>query len=843
MAERKSNIGKNKKGMIGVFGVIVIAVLVVAGAATYYYITKEPRITTYPTELKQFNSYDELASFVNNSEYQTGDYNYGGGIRLGGMLKNVGNLGAPTAMMAESADSSSSGASASDYSQTNIQVEGVDEADIMKNDGKYIYTLSNDRNKVIIVEAYPADEMNIVGEIVLNKSISNIYLNGDKLVVFSQTYDYGVILPYGNDGLVSSDSGASSGVAVSGVASSKIMAEGYYPYRGNGYSKTLTDVYVYDISDRSNPELSENISVEGNYVDSRMIGGYVYLISQKYVYADRVEPPIYLLNGIEKTVPVNDIYYFDYMDYSRVFTLISAIKINNGDFNTQVYLTGYTGTIYVSQNNIFLTHQKTFNYREYNLDLANEVYLQILPISERVKVQAIIDAGEMNYERINRIGEIVNDYSSSLTGNEKADFDKKLMVEMENFEQSIAKKQDMTEVYKIGIDKGEIDYKAKGEFPGHLLNQFSMDEFEGNFRVATTTGNFWSGTSLNNLYVLNEDLEVLGKVEDLAAGEKIYSARFMGNRAYMVTFKNIDPLFVIDLSNAENPKVLGYLKVTGYSDYLHPYDENHIIGIGKEAIDATESSRSNFAWYQGLKVSLFDVSDVENPREIGKVVIGDRGTNSEALYEHKAFLFDKKRNLLVLPITLAEINKSKYRVCSEEELKDYRTRYDYCLTDSTYGETVWQGAYVLNVDLNGVSVKGKITHVDEYTGVIYGSAKDELVGAKRTDGEGIVWTKVSIEDNNERYYYQSGEWRAENMSSVRYDYNIDNFPGGTNYIQNLRYDYRAQIKRSLFMDNVLYTVSQSKIKAKALEDLDELNKINLPYEEQRYFPYEVYAVM
>ncbi|NIP67558.1 hypothetical protein GWM83_02345, partial [Candidatus Bathyarchaeota archaeon] len=114
----------------------------------------------------------------------------------------------------------------------------------------------------------------------------------------------------------------------------------------------------------------------------------------------------------------------------------------------------------------------------------------------------------------------------------------------------------------------------------------------------------------------------MGRLEDLAPGEKIYSARFMGDRGYLVTFRKVDPLFVLDLSQPTNPKVLGKLKIPGYSDYLHPYDENHIIGVGKETVAAEQG---DFAWYQGVKISLFDVTDVEDPREIDKYEIGDRG--------------------------------------------------------------------------------------------------------------------------------------------------------------------------------------------------------------------------
>jgi inhibitor of cysteine peptidase len=190
-------------------------------------------------------------------------------------------------------------------------------------------------------------------------------------------------------------------------------------------------------------------------------------------------------------------------------------------------------------------------------------------------------------------------------------------------------------------------------------------------------------------------LDIIGELEDLAPGESIYSARFMGERCYLVTFKKIDPLFVIDLHDPYSPKVLGELKITGYSDYLHPYDEDHVIGIGKEAVAATEG---DFAWYQGVKISLFDVSDVAHPEEIAKYEIGDRGTDSAVLRDHKAFLFDRERELLVLPVLLAEIDESQY---------------PYGVPDHAYGEFVWQGAYVFSLSLeDGLQLRGRITHYD-----------------------------------------------------------------------------------------------------------------------------------
>jgi uncharacterized secreted protein with C-terminal beta-propeller domain len=221
----------------------------------------------------------------------------------------------------------------------------------------------------------------------------------------------------------------------------------------------------------------------------------------------------------------------------------------------------------------------------------------------------------------------------------------------------------------------------------------------------------------------------------------------MGERGYLVTFKQVDPLFVIDLSDPYNPEKLGELKITGYSEYLHPYDENHIIGIGKETTDAGE-----FAWYQGVKISLFDVTDVSNPREISKLEIGDRGTDSPVLWDHKAFLFDRSRNLLVMPVLVAEVDVSDY----PEGVPSW-----------AYGEPVWQGAYVFHVSADvGLNLTGRITHIE------------------------------SPDDLGQDYYYYYSPFSVE---------------------------------RSLYIDDVLYTISDAKIKMNSLENLDYINEVQLLY--------------
>jgi len=190
------------------------------------------------------------------------------------------------------------------------------------------------------------------------------------------------------------------------------------------------------------------------------------------------------------------------------------------------------------------------------------------------------------------------------------------------------------------------------------------------------------------------NLEIVGKLENLAPGERIYSVRFMQDKAFVVTFKKVDPLFVLDLEDPAEPRVLGKLKVPGFSTYLHPLGESYLIGLDKETVEAEQG---DFAWFQGLKLSLFDVRDYSNPRELDKVIIGDRGTESEALYDHKAFLLDEERGILVIPVLLAVIQPSHRPV-----------------EPSIFGEYVFQGAYVFKISPEtGIDLLGRITHMPD----------------------------------------------------------------------------------------------------------------------------------
>lgn len=528
-----------------------------------------------------------------------------------------------------------------DYSKTNVQVDGVDEADIVKTDGEYIYFVRQDT--VRILKASPVANMVELSKLSFKDSSfypNEIYVTGNKLIVVGNTWQ--------------------SEVSIS--ESREIL-----PYE---YGHSRTKVFVVDVSDRSNPTKLREVSIQGDYSSSRRIGDYVYMVMNKYpgyyggnpaeldgeVLIPRISDSA---NGdVEASgmpmVGCTDIHYFP--GYSRPnYLIVAGIPIDSTfePVESEVML-GSSENIYSSLDNLYVAST------EYNYGFVDP---DPLPV--------IIDSADDTMEE-----DVVE------------------VVEPEDREKTV--------VYKFNLDEGKVKFDATGKVPGTILNQFSMDESQGYFRIATTKGDFWDETNLasNNVYVLDDEMKIVGQIEDIAPGERIFSTRFIGKRLYMVTFKNIDPLFVIDLADPKNPKILGKLKIPGYSDYLHPYDENHIIGFGKDAVEAKEEDggRSNFAWYQGMKMAIFDVSNVEEPKEKFVEIIGDRGTESDLLWNHKALLFDKERNLLAFPISVAELT---------DEQKNSGE-------DWQYGSTVFQGAHVYNIDLiNGFTLRGEISHYDD----------------------------------------------------------------------------------------------------------------------------------
>lgn len=522
-----------------------------------------------------------------------------------------------TAPIQKDGESSSSPSPEFNTSETNVQVQGVDESDIIKvaKDG-YIYQIYN--GKIRVIKGYPVVEMTQRADITLpqeNFSPTGLYVENGKLIVMGSTWQY----------LKSPEQ--PQPVPMEKIAAMPAIDYGYC-WWGCGYSQTRA--LVYDVSSPENPTLVRDVSIDGDYIDSRRIGDNLYFVTRSY--------PRYYLYGYDGNLGAKEIQPAD--------MLPTITETKQGKTTTRLMSISQISYLpeFVEPDYVIVT----------GLNLASD--------SKSVTTKAYLGAGEMVYSSMNNL------YLSASKYNFGGDY---------YYDESIKNNVTTTQIFKFGIGGGSITFNAAGEVEGTVLNQFSMDEHGDYFRIATTTHNWYDGAdqSTNSLFVLNKDMQTVGKLGNLAKGERIYSARFMGNRAYLVTFKQVDPLFAIDLTTPENPFVAGELKIPGYSEYLHPYDENHLIGIGHEAIAYGDS-----AIPQGLKMALFDVSNMQNPRELYSVKIGDKGTNTPLTYNHKTLYWDAERHLFGFPVDYYEVVNPA----------DANSPWNY-------GIGKWQGAYIYEV--------------------------------------------------------------------------------------------------------------------------------------------------
>lgn len=507
-----------------------------------------------------------------------------------------------------------------EYSTTNIQVENVDEADIIKTDGEYIYSLSN--NNVIITDVMQPNDIKIVASIeVKDGTPEDLILYQDKLIV------------------ISTDVTASST---------------YSSYSG----KSNTIVRIYDIQNKENPTLIKDYKLLEPYYTSRCINNRLYVISSgRLRKEDNDIVTYYQEDNQEVKMNLQDIKYLKDKKTNKQ-TLISMVDLNQPKEKVSVkaYLMDINNA-YVSENNIYL-----LNY-EYNYEKNSFVP----PVRSLFGLKGAI--GPFVYEN-----------------------------------ESKRESQYETKIYKFNIlEDGTIRYDTKTNIEGTTINQFSLDEYQGNLRVAI------HGKNGSQVVVLNSKLEKIGETPYLAKGERMYSSRFLGDKAYLVTYRTMDPLYVIDVSNPTKPTVLGELKIPGYSTYLHPYDENHLIGIGmetEEVVNRNSSGKviSTTAKIKGMKMALFDVSDVENPVQISNTIIGDSRATSAILTNHKALLFSKEKELIAIPVNNY---KEDFEINSSANTYDSLVR-NYINYNKAY---ISEGYFVYHINLqDGFQLKGIVNH-------------------------------------------------------------------------------------------------------------------------------------
>ena len=566
-----------------------------------------------------------------------------------------------------STESSSSSSNTKDYSTTNIQVENVDEADIVKTDGDYIYSISEDN--VIITDAKDPKQPKVVATIKSEDDDipEDIILYKDKLVVIStkgnQTQRY------------------------------------YYNNRMN------TVVKIYNITSREKPVLTKSYEMYEPYYTSRCIDNVLYVISSGNLRKEDDEIVVgYNEDNMEKEMSIDKIKYLKDVKTTKQ-TLISTVDLNNetADIKLDSYLMNISNA-YVSENAIYLLNQK------YNND--SKIPIKLL-------------------------------------------FGFKGVFGLEDYYEMDSESGYYTEIYKFDI-KENVEYKAKTKVKGKTINQYSLDEKDNHLRIALYDNDG------SRVAIFDEDLKQIGISDNVAKGEKMYSSRFIGDKVYFVTYKTIDPLFVMDLSNETKPKVLGKLKIPGYSTYLHPYDENHIIGIGmetKEIINRNSNGKviSTTAKVVGMKMALFDVSNVNSPVQISSVVIGDSRTTSAILTNPKALLFSKEKSLIAIPVN----NYSQdFEVTSSN---NYETMINnYTKYSKPYNA---EGYFVYNINVqDGFKLKGVITH--EKTNATYYYSNSKLLRGLYIDNNLYTVSETMIKVNELDSLKAVGELKLKNIENV-----------------------------------------------------------------------------
>ena len=495
---------------------------------------------------------------------------------------------AEEAAASEAADSGSTVSYAGDYSQTNVQTEGVDEGDVVKTDGRYLYIIREGREvQIVSIQAGKMAEVAVIRPTLeqSENSILDMYLTGDTLQIICQRYDADMQ----EDG-----------------------EDAYYMnYRG------ITSVCTYDLTDRANPVHVGTTEQEGTYYTSRKSGEYLYLFTSVYPQESLIR---------------------QYADQGKEYGLIPLVNRE----------TMAASDIYIPKED----------------DRGGTEYMLITSVNENKPDQiadqkAILESASRFYVSTENI-----------------------YLERENWEAGSTQ----TAIARFSFSQGKIKGESAGVVNGAVTDDFATNEYDGFLRVLTTQWND-SGSQTNNVYVLDQNMEIVGKIDNLAEDESIYSARFMGNTGYFVTYRQVDPLFSVDFSDPTHPKILGELKVSGFSEYLHFYGENRLLGIGWETDPETGATK-------GLKLSMFDVSDPADVKEVDKLVIKNIDY-FPGEYNYKALTVSPEKNVIGLAASSYESSGTvnSYMVFSYDEKEGF-------LTDLTYG--LQEGGDVSAEEVRGV---------------------------------------------------------------------------------------------------------------------------------------------
>lgn len=575
--------------------------------------------TTKSSQLKSFTSQSELEDYFRDQISRRNS-------QFDGFIRDEA-AGAPEApaLDGDGADLSAAPSPGGDdsYSGTTTQEAGVDEADVVKTDGTYFYMLDSnyggEGSVLRIVRANPADQMGVVSETTIEGYGRDIYLHDGKLVsittgggfYFYPLIDLAAAQEIGEipgetvssgDGEVSSE----DTVAVEPIGDIAIAP----PFGGGEYvyERPHTLVSVYDISNPASPARLSQTKFDGTQSATRMIDGVLHMVTANYQsYYFDVMP---MLGRPELDVQAVD-----------ATTLLPTYERTNADGST-------------SSGNVVEWNSLYYPAEEDGFGVVTLVSLDVDNDAAFSAVGVVAEPG-LIYSSLNAL------YLTNTEWTWEGD------------------QRTTTNVYKFAFEGRGARPVATGAVDGRVLNQYSMGEHQGNLRVATTidavfTCGIFECTQTeeahNNVFVLGQSgdaLSVLGSVTNIAPRETIQSARFIGDKGFVVTFEQTDPLFTLDLSDPTNPRVVGELEVPGFSTFLTPMDENHLLAVGQYVPPPGTTG----SW--GVQVSIFDVTDFANPTRSANVILGDvGGAYSEAVWDPKAFTYFAEGGMVALPLSI-----------------------------------------------------------------------------------------------------------------------------------------------------------------------------------------------
>lgn len=569
--------------------------------------TSDPPVVQQRVALEAFASCDALEAHIEDSAVQLMRSSLRGQNYWGGWFRG----GVPEAAPSADAAGGNKSAGPTAYTKTNVQVQGVDEADFMKNTGTHIYTLTGTR--LYVAKSWPATDLSVIAQLDLEGYPYSMFLDEerDRLVVLGS-----VNAPYANP-----PEGASADCL-------------YYGYCGWAVA---TKVTVIDVSNPAQPTIHDQLYLPGWLQNSRRIGGSVRVVL-----------------GDTFRWPENMRWWPDYEE---------------GLYENESLLQARLDAL-ADANEDLIRAQNLSDWLPAGQRRLDDGSLVDVPYSctDFHRVTASVDLGFTTVATINldNLGSIPSQTSVIASTSEVyASLESLYLATRHWWWWPMPGQVDHTYLFKFDItNPNRADFVAAGGAPGHILNQFSLDEHQGFLRIATTIAsrvpdeenpeNEWGRVeTTNRVSVLAEQmgqLNVVGQTEDVAVGERITSARFIGNKGFVVTFRQVDPLYTVDLSSPTDPRIVGELKVPGFSSYIHPLDENHLLTIGTHIDEPDPNGQVNWQT-RSMKLSIFDVSDFENPTEKFTQLVGTSNGYSEAAWEHKAFNFFPERGLLAIPFS------------------------------------------------------------------------------------------------------------------------------------------------------------------------------------------------